>query len=244
MAYFYPMEEMIIVYFLKKENCAAKQKRRGPWQYFVEEEKVFTPGGYLMLYTVQIPAFFYKKKSWQDKMLSAYLGELCIPPSGDSVLYVFETQAEELLHVRNKPLSRIWLGFLLDYYQPCFTNLIILEDKQAAIKEVVKKYVPYVRYVGFSTGNVENCELFCEELCGEYGILPEVAENVRGLHPLSGSRLIIGADNLYGISPAWMGTETVWLSATVNSDARRICARARDAIYIDIEVFLEDVLRP
>jgi len=238
------MEEMTIVYFLKKENCAARQKRRGAWQYYVEEEKVFTPGGYLMLYTVQIPAFFYRKKEWQDKMLSAYLAKLCIPPSGDYVLYVFEAQAGELLRVKNKPLSRMWLGFLLDYYQPCFANLIVLEDKQAAIKEVVKKYVPYARYVGFSTENVEDCELFCEELSGEFGILPEIAENVKGLHPSGGSRLIIGADNLYGISPAWLNTESVWLSATMNNDARRICARAREAIYIDIEVFLEDVLRP
>lgn len=238
------MEEMTIVYFLIKENCAARRKRRGAWQYYVEEEKVFTPGGYLMLYTVQIPAFLYRKKKWQGKMLADYMSGLCIPSSGEQVLYVFETQAGELLHARTKPLTQPWLQFLLGYYEPCFANLIILVDKQLKVGELVRRYVPYARYVGFAATEKESCELFAEELSEEYGILPEVSGNVKELHLIPGSRLIIGADNLYGISPAWLNAEIVWLSATVNNDARRICARAREAIYIDIEVFMEDVLRP
>ncbi len=238
------MEEMTIVYFLKKESCAARQKRRGGWQYYVEEEKIFTPGGTLVLYKVQIPAFFYKKKSWKDKMLYAYLDGLAVPKQGEHVLYVYEQQVQEILHVNNIPLSEEWLIFLLGYYEPCFTNLIVLTDRKFTTKRLVRKYVRYVHYVGFATEDAESCGEFCDELSEEYGILPQMAESVKGLYPLTGSRLIVAADNLYGASPAWLGGKTVWLSAVANDGAKRICARAREAIYIDIEVFLEDVLRP
>ncbi len=244
MAYLYPMKEMTIVYFCKKENCAGRLKRRGEWQYYVEKDIVTTPGGDLALYTVQIPAFFRKKKSWQDKMLHAYLGGLAVPNQEKYVLYVYEKQAAELLHTETAPLSEEWLFFLLRYYEPCFANLIILDSGKFRPKVIAHKYVRYVHYLGFATIEEEAGMELCEELSEEYGILPEMADSVKGLHPMPGSRLIVAADNLYGVSPAWLNTETVWLSAVVSSVAKRICARARDAIYIDIEVFLEDVLRP
>lgn len=239
------MEEMTIVYFLKKEECAAKKKRRDGWQYFVEEEKLFTPGGDLRLYTVQIPAFFRKRKGWQEKTLTAYLDGLNVPPQGKSVLYVYEGQIRELMQRTTEPLSQEWLLFLLAYYEPQFMSLIVLWDKAFYAEQLVEKYVRNVRYVGFVSKEQEACTALCDTLSEEYGILPQVEQSIKQLHPAAeGCRLIVAADNLYGATPIWLAGECIWLSATANSVAKGICARARNAIYIDIEVFLEDVLRP
>lgn len=239
------MEEMTIVYFLKKEECAARKKCRGGWQYFVEEEKIFTPGGGLRLYTVQIPAFFRKRKGWKEKTLTAYISGLNVPPQGENILYVYEEQAGELIQRATELLSQKWLLFLLTYYEPQFNSLIVLTDKEFRAEQLVQRYVRNVHYVGFVTLDEEICTAFCDALSEEYGILPQVEQSIKLLRPApEGCQLIVAADNLYGATPIWLSGKCIWLSATTNSAAKGICARAKNAIYIDIEVFLEDVLRP
>lgn len=239
------MEEMTIVYFMIKKDCAAKKKLRGVWQYFVEEEKIYTPGGGLRLYKVQIPFFFYKKKSWQEKMLAAYISGLIVPFQSRNVHHVYEEQVGELMQKTTAPLSEEWLLFLLAYYEPQFTSLIVLTDKEFRAEQIVHKFVRGVRYVGFVAGEEERCTAFCDALSEEYGILPQVEQSVKLLRPAAeGGRLIVAADNLYGATPVWLNEKCIWLSAVTNSAAKGICARAKNAIYIDIEVFLEDVLRP
>lgn len=238
------MEEMTIVYFLRKEASCAKQKIGKLWQYFVQKQQFIMPGGVLHVYQVGIPDFYRNKKPWKDKMLHAYMAGLPVPDMGEDVLYVYEKQVRELLGVKTAPLSEKWLLFLLAYYEPCFVNLIILTDACLSTKELVRKYVRYARFVGYVTKDEAAYSEICEALSWEYGVLPQMEENVKALRMEKGSRLIVGADNLYGASPVWLGTETIWLSAVADSEAKRICARAGEAIYIDIEVFLEDVLRP
>lgn len=239
------MEEMTIVYFLKKDSCAAKQKRRGEWQYFVEEKHISTPGGSLVLYRVWIPEYPYKKKYWQENVLADYLAGLDIPSQGRCVLYMYDKWAQALFCQGTEPLSEEWLLFLLAFYEPAFDGLIILADRELETAEIVWKYARSMRYIGLVAEWEEDCAELCEALSEEYGFLPDVAQDFKALHTgTAQNHLIIAADNLYGVTPAQLGRGCIWLSAKAGSGAKGICARAKNARYIDIEVFSEDVLRP
>lgn len=237
------MEEMTIVYFVLGREITAKKKRREDWQYFVQEKRVQTPGGMLYLFLVQIPRFQYKNKNWKESALAEYLDGLALPIEGRNVLYLFDKQMQEFFCRENETLTEEWLLFLLKYYSPTFDNLIILASRELEPEKIIWQYARMTRYIGVAVKEPENYLELSETLSEEYGFLLDLAEEFKQLRPQhKGKWLIVAGDEPEGITPAWLSGDCIWLSAKPNNVAKQLCARAKGVQYLDIEIFLKEVL--
>lgn len=235
------MEEMTIVRFCVDKEKRGKAKRWGEWQYFVAARRVQVGTEYINLLQVDLPGFVYKKKVWTQKSRTRYLQRLDVPAEDERTYYLLEQEAGEFLDRENKLLPTEFVRLFLQSLRMQFDVLVWLWDGDFGKSSLIEQYVRHTRYIGAVTS--EDClEEWQEELWEEYGFLLEVAEDVTGLHvPKTGRQLWIAGKELYGLKPGMLTQETIFLSTEVDGTGKNVCARAKDAKYLDIKCFLESL---
>lgn len=246
------MVELTVVFFcVEKEGCG-RIKRRGKWQYSIEESYVphIFPsengaGSRIKRLIVHLPAYSCKKKEWTEDTLQSYLQELAVPPESRETYYLYQEEAGRLLHRKTEPLPVDWLLLLLAHYQITFDALIILHEREMETEKLVTKYVKSTRYIGILTRDADEFADLKEMLLEEYGFLLDIASDIRGLcRPVAAETLIIAGENLYGITPARMPADCVWLSTdATGSEVGKLCSRARNVRYVDVKTLISITLR-
>ncbi|MGN1148231.1 MAG: hypothetical protein ACI4TB_07395 [Lachnospiraceae bacterium] len=245
------VEPTVVFFCVEKEGCG-RIKRRGKWQYSIEESYVpcifpveAGADSRIKQLIVHLPAYSYKKKEWTEDTLQSYLQGLAVPPESREVYYLYQEKAGELLHRRAEPLPVEWLFLLLSHYQIMFDALIVLHERELETEKLVTKYVKNTRYIGIVTQDAEEFAALKEMLLEEYGFLLDIASDIRRLcRPAAAETLIIAGENLYGITPARMPAECVWLSTdSTGSEVRKLCSRARDVRYVDVKTLISITLR-
>lgn len=233
------MEEMTIVRFFVDKEKRGKEKRWGGWQYYVSARRLQVRTELINLLEVDLPGFAYKKKAWTQKSRTRYLQGLDVPAEDVHTYYLLEKGAEEFMGRENKPLPTDFVCLLLQSLRMQFEALVWLWDGDIEKCTLIEQFVRHTRYIGVVAS--ENCvEEWQEVLWEEYGFLLEVAEDIAGLHvPKPGRQLWIAGKELYGLKPGMLTQETVFLSTEVGGIGKNVCARAKDAKYLDIKCFLK-----
>ncbi len=237
------MEEMTVVHFILEEEGRGKKRRRGKWEYHVEKESLPVSESLLVLYTVFLPFFCYKKKEWTAERFSEYFKGLPIPPQSREVYYLYQEKAQNFLGVGAEPISHDWLLFLIKYYQVSFDALILLPDEEMETEDIIRRYVKNTRYIGIASEETEDILELRESLFQEYGCLIDVAADMKKLHiPAAGRKLAVAGEELYGAVPGLFKGAWVWISTnTDKKNAARLCARVENVRYIDMKTFLRGI---
>lgn len=238
------MEEVTVVYFYMDMGASGRLRRRGPWQYGVEERNLQKRNCIIHVYSVKLPGLLQKRKPWKEKEKQEYLRGLPAPGEGREICYFYEAEAEAFLGRRMEPPSEEWLLFLLRYYEVNFDALLILEDRELETEAWVRRYAGGTRYIGILTADAGRYEELTEALWEEYGFLLEVTGEAKGLHlPKKGTLLVLAGTELYGMTPSLLPPDTFWLNAAAQTAAgRRICAAAEKVRYLDRRRFLKEIL--
>ena len=233
------MEEMTIVRFFVDKEKRGKEKRWGSWRYFVSAKSALVGKEQVHLIEVRLPGFFYKNKAWKEKQRRIYLEGLNIPEEGIGTYYLFEKEAEALLGMKNKVLPAGFVRLLLQNRGIRFSTLVWLNDGEEGREGLLEKCVRHTRYIGVVSP--EECiEEWQETLWEEYGFLLDKAEEVSGLHlPAEYGQIWIGGKELYGLKPDMLARGAVFISTEVDGMGKNVCARAKDAKYMDIKCFLD-----
>ncbi len=236
------MEDLAVVYFVMEKDGRGKTKRKGIWQYHVDQKEISCAGRRVFFIKVYLPAFYYKKKMWTSETITAYMKELPIPLQGEKAYYLYHEEVKDFLHRTAEPLPLFWIRFLIQYYSITFDALVLLDDREMEIEELVAEYVPKSRYIGIATDNREAYETIKEELLEEYGFLLDVSTDYKGLHvPKKEKVLVVAGENIYGMTPAMVPGACNWISmATEGISGRRLCARTKDVRFLDMKCFLRE----
>lgn len=237
------MEEMTVVHFILEEEGRGKKKRRGKWEYHVDKENLPVSGIELVLYTVFLPFFCYKKKEWTAEKFSDYFEGLPIPPQSRDVYYLYQEEARNFLGVSAEPISYDWLLFLIEHYRITFDALVLLPDAEIELEDFIRRYVKDTRYIGIVAKEDEDILELRENLYQEYGCLLDVAEDMKKLHiPIGGRKLTVSGEELHGAVPSMFKGSWVWINTnTDGKSASRLCARAEGVRYIDMKTFLRGI---
>ena len=237
------MEEMTVVHFMTDKDGCGRRKRRGSWQYRIENRQINGSNGAVCLFTVYLPAHSYKKKPWKEKDRTAYIQGLEVPQEGRNVCYLYDEEARAFLGRREEPLSLEGLLFLIRWHQITFDALIVLQDRELETEAILAEYVRDTRYIGVVSAGEETFSETKEALLEEYGFLLDTAAEFAKLHvPAKGKTLVIAGAELYGTTPLQLPSGTALVSTVVSGDAKRLCARAKEARYFDVKSLLRDIL--
>ncbi len=237
------MEEMAVVRFVLEKEGRGKKRRRGKWEYHVDMERLHVSGIELVLYTVFLPFFCYKKREWTAEKFSEYYNGLPIPPQSREVYYLYQEEAGDFLGVSAEPISYDWLLFLIKHYQITFDALVLLSGAEIEMEDFIRRYVKDTRYIGIVAKEDEDVLELRENLYQEYGCLLDVAEEMKKLHiPSEGRKLAVSGEELHGAVPSMFKGSWVWISTnTDGKSASRLCARAKSVSYIDMKTFLRGI---
>ena len=237
------MEEMTVVHFMTDKDGCGRRKRRGSWQYRIENRQINGSNGAVCLFTVYMPAHSYKKKPWKEKDRTAYIQGLEVPQEGRNVCYLYDEEARAFLGRREEPLSLEGLLFLIRWHQITFDALIVLQDRELETEAILAEYVRDTRYIGVVSAGEETFSETKEALLEEYGFLLDTAAEFAKLHvPAKGKTLVIAGAELYGTTPLQLPSGTALVSTVVSGEAKRLCARAKEARYFDVKSMLRDIL--
>lgn len=237
------LEEMTVVYFVMDKAGAGKRKRRGSWQYRIEDREKCGRDGRVRLCKVCLPTYSYKKKPWKEKDKREYIRGIEVPFEGRNVCYFYEEEAKAFLGRREEPLSLEGLLFLIWYRQIVFDSLVILQDREMETEALLAKYVRDTRYIGVAAGSEEEFSETKDELLEEYGFLLDISTEFAGLHiPAKGIVLIVAGEELYGITPQQLPGGAIFVSTVASAAAKKLCARAKEVRYTDMKCILQDVL--
>ena len=237
------MEEMTVVHFMTDKDGCGRRKRRGSWQYRIENRQINGSNGAVCLFTVYLPAHSYKKKPWKEKDRTAYIQGLEVPQEGRNVCYLYDEEARAFLGRREEPLSLEGLLFLIRWHQITFDALIVLQDRELETEAILAEYVRDTRYIGVVSAGEETFSETKEALLEEYGFLLDTAAEFAKLHvPAKGKTLVLAGAELYGTTPLQLPSGTALVSTVVSGEAKRLCARAKEARYFDVKSLLRDIL--
>ena len=237
------MEEMTVVHFMTDKDGCGRRKRRGSWQYRIENRQINGSNGAVCLFTVYLPAHSYKKKPWKEKDRTAYIQGLEVPQEGRNVCYLYDEEARAFLGRREEPLSLEGLLLLIRWHQITFDALIVLQDRELETEAILAEYVRDTRYIGVVSAGEETFSETKEALLEEYGFLLDTAAEFAKLHvPAKGKTLVIAGAELYGTTPLQLPSGTALVSTVVSGEAKRLCARAKEARYFDVKSLLRDIL--
>lgn len=236
------VEEMTVVRFITDKDGCGRRKRRGSWQYRIENRKISGRDDAVCLFTVYLPAYSYKKKPWKEKDKIAYIQGIEVPPEGRNVCYLYDEEARAFLGRREEPLSLEGLLFLMRWQQITFDALIVLQDRELETEAILAEYVRDTRYIGVVSAGEEAFFETKEVLLEEYGFLLDVAAEFAKLHvPAKGKTLVIAGAELYGTTPLQLPSGTTLVSTVVSGEAKRLCARAKEVRYFDVKSLLRDI---
>ena len=237
------MEEMTVVHFMTDKDGCGRRKRRGSWQYRIENRQINGSNGAVCLFTVYLPAHSYKKKPWKEKDRTAYIQGLEVPQEGRNVCYLYDEEARAFLGRREEPLSLEGLLFFIRWHEITFDALIVLPDRELETEAILAEYVRDTRYIGVVSAGEETFSETKEALLEEYGFLLDTAAEFAKLHvPAKGKTLVIAGAELYGTTPLQLPSGTALVSTVVSGEAKRLCARAKEARYFDVKSLLRDIL--
>lgn len=233
---------MTVVRFMTDKDGCGRRKRRGNWQYRIENRKICGRDDAVCLFTVYLPAYSYKKKTWKEKDRIAYIRGIEVPSEGRNVCYLYDEGARDFLGRKEEPLSLEGLLFLIRRQQITFDALIVLQDRELETEAILAEYVRDTRYIGVVAAGEEAFLEEKEALLEEYGFLLDVAAEFAKLHiPAKGKTLVIAGAELYGTTPLQIPSGTVFVSTVVSGEAKRLCARAKEVHYFDVKSLLQNV---
>ena len=166
-----------------------------------------------------------------------------VPQEGRNVCYLYDEEARAFLGRREEPLSLEGLLFLIRWHQITFDALIVLQDRELETEAILAEYVRDTRYIGVVSAGEETFSETKEALLEEYGFLLDTAAEFAKLHvPAKGKTLVIAGAELYGTTPLQLPSGTALVSTVVSGEAKRLCARAKEARYFDVKSLLRDIL--
>lgn len=235
------MEDMTVVSFVMDREGCGRKKRRGSFMYRVENRKTSGRSGTVCLFTVYLPTYSYKRKSWKEKEKTEYIRGIEVPEEGRGVCYLYDEGARVFLGRREEPLSLEGLLFLIRWRQITFDAMVILQDRELDTEALLGEYVRDTRYMGVVAESGDALAGTADALWEEYGFLLDVAVEFKRLHVPAGRKmLVVAGESLYGLTPQQLPTGTAFVSTVVSREAKKLCARAKEVRYFDVKCLLRD----
>ncbi len=221
------------IYYLVKycmEECAAKRKRFGDWQYHIETMEQILPGRKKVVFIkAHLPMFAYKRKPWKDEKKEAYLedlqeelGKLGIPPcmggrgfpadnyhdvgntadvETEHIHTLYTPEVSHFLTFRQAPLSFAWGKLLLETRHYRYDRLVLLDGEGVEIEAWIRYALYRVRNFFVVTHREEILEGLQEALLEEYGITIHFSESIHQIAERAKGALLVAGRELYDLSP-------------------------------------------